>query len=143
MTWFDEAVARRQRELRAAESAQKQHSSRIVEPVERQKQEVEAFDPLVQRLLSEYGERLYGKGLIQKRFIIRLLRPGKSPTRSWDWYWHLYSLVKGKASIELHPAFDEEGIISGWTIMSGQKRVEIVGADEDALKEGLVALYLQ
>lgn len=143
MSWFDEAVARHQREQRAATSAQQKKQGKTVEPLMRQKEEVEALDSLIQRLLSEYGEHLYGKGLVQKRFLVRLERPAKSAKRSWNWHWHLYSLVKGKASIELHPIFDEEGVIQSFTASSGEKRVEIASADEQAIKDGLVALYLQ
>lgn len=143
MSWFDEAVARHRREQRAAESAQQKKQGNTAESLVRQKEEVEALDPLVQRLLSEYGEHIYGKGLIQKRFLVRLERPGKSAERSWHWHWHLYSLVKGKASLKLHPTFNEEGVLQSFIATSGEKRVEIAGADEAAIKAGLVALYLQ
>lgn len=143
MSWFDEAVARHQREQRATASAQQKKQGEAVEPLVRQKEEVETLDPLIQRLLSEYGEHLYGKALIQKRFLVRLERPGKSAKRSWNWHWHLYSLVKGKASIELHPIFNEEGVIQNFTAISAEKRVDTTSADEQAIKDGLIALYLQ
>lgn len=143
MSWFDEAVARRQRAERAAASIQAKKKDGPVEPLMRQQQEVEAFDPLVQRLLSEYGERVYGKSFTQKRFLLRLERPGKNREKSWSWHWHLYSLVKNLASVEMHPLFTDEGVIRSFVLTSGQKRVEIVSADEDGIKEGLVALYMQ
>ena len=143
MSWFDEAVARRQRAERAAASRQAKKNAGPVEPLVRQQQEVEAFDPLVQRLLGEYGDRVYGRSFTQKRFLLRLERPGKSGEKSWNWHWHLYSLVKHLASVELHPLFTDEGLIRGFELTSGQKRVELASADEDALKEGLVALYMQ
>ena len=143
MSWFDEAVARHQRERRAAEVAQQKQQGGVTEVLARQKEEVETLDPLIQRLLSEYGEHLYGKGMLQKRFLVRLERPGNNAERSWNWHWHLYSLVKGKASIELSPTFNELGVIQGFIAISDQKRVEIAAADEQAIKDGLVALYLQ
>lgn len=143
MSWFDEAVARHQRERRATESAQQKKQGDEAAVLMRQKEEVEALDPLLQRLLAEYGEHLYGKGLVQKRFLVRRERPGKGAERSWNWHWHLYSLVKGKASIELHPIFNKEGVVQGFTATNGEKSVEIPAADETAIKDGLVALYLQ
>lgn len=142
MSWFDEAVARRRRAERAAESAQAKGGKSPAEPLMRQQQEVEAFDPLIQRLLNEYGERVYGKSFFQKRFLVRLLHPGKAGKKSWNWYWHLYSFVKDMASVELHPTFNAEGVIQSFTLQSGQKRVEIPTADEDDIKEGLVTLYM-
>ena len=143
MRWFDEAVARHQRERRAAEVAQQKKQGDAAGLLTRQQEEVELLDPLIQRLLSEYGEHLYGKGMMQKRFLVRLERPGKNAERSWNWHWHLYSLVKGKASIELSPTFNDLGVIQSFIATSGEKRVEIAAADEQAIKDGLVALYLQ
>lgn len=143
MSWFDEAVARRQREQRAAASAQPKKKSDALEPLQRQRQEVEALDPLLQRLLSEYGEHVYGKNLFQKRFLIRLEPPGKNSERAWNWHWHLYSLVRDKASVEVAPNFNEAGFIEGFVLTSGRKRTEVASVDEVALKDGLVSLYLQ
>ena len=108
-----------------------------------QQQEVEALNPLMERLLSEYGEHVFGKSLLQKRYIVRLERPGKSLEKSWNWHWHLDSLVKDRNGVEVHPTFDANGIIQGFLLISGRKRVQTTSADEAALKEALVSLYLQ
>ncbi len=105
--------------------------------------EVEALHPLMERLLSEYGERVFGKNFLQKRYLIRLERPGKNHAKSWQWHWHLDSLVKDVSSIEVHPTFDATGMIQGFLLISGQKRVETTSTEEATLKEALVALYLQ
>ena len=143
MSWFDEAVARRQRAQRAAASAKASAESGSFDPLVRQKQEVEAFDPLIQRLLYEYGEHVFGKSFVQKRFMIRLERPGKNNEKSWDWHWYLYSLVKNMDSLKMYPTFNAEGIMQGFVLMSGRKSLAIESTEESAIKEGLVSLYLQ
>ena len=151
MNWFDEAVARRQREERQQRSAT---------PQSNQQAEVMAFDPLVQRVLTEYAERVFGKSFVQKRFLVRLERPGQRPVvrsnassalretvgnshKSWTWHWHLDSLVRGKSGLELHPIFSPDDMIQGFVLLSGQHHVEIPSPDEEALKEGLVSLFLK
>jgi hypothetical protein len=143
MSWFDEAVARRQRAQRAGESRKGKYEPDPVDQARLQQQEVEALNPLMERLLSEYGEHVFGKSFLQKRYLVRLERPGKSLEKSWNWHWHLDSLVKGMSSVEVHPNFDAEGMIHGFLLISGHKRVETTSADEVALKEALVSLYLQ
>jgi len=143
LSWFDEAVARRQRAQRAGESRKGKHESDPVDQARMQQQEVEALNPLMERLLSEYGEHVFGKSFLQKRYLVRLERPGKSLEKSWHWHWHLDSLVKGMSSVEVHPNFDAGGMIQGFLLVSGHKRVEATSADETALKEALVSLYLQ
>ena len=164
MNWFDEAVARRQREQRMrqqrdASSQSTSHDSRIDDPQQRQQEEVAAFDPLVQRVLTEYAERVFGKSFVQKRFLVRLERPGHRPgvrskstsahladgdnSKCWTWHWHLDSLVRGKPGLELHPTFSPANLIQGFALLSGQHRVEIPSPDEDAIKEGLVSLFLR
>jgi hypothetical protein len=54
----------------------------------------------------------------------------------------LDSLVKDRNGVEVHPNFDANGIIQGFLLISGRKRVETTSADEAALKEALVSLYL-
>ncbi|GAC1430228.1 MAG: hypothetical protein NVS4B1_27020 [Ktedonobacteraceae bacterium] len=141
MSWFDEAVARRQREQRVA--AQNQTMVRSATPALRQQQEVEALNPLLQRLLAEYGEHVFGKSLLQKRFLVRLERPGKSGEKTWNWHWHLNSLTRDMHGIEVHPCFDAEGTIQGLELQSKARCVEIPSIDEAAIQEGLVSLYLQ
>jgi hypothetical protein len=141
MSWFDEAVARQQQALRAGEPGKGKRDP--TDHAQMQQQEVEALNPLLERLLSEYGERVFGKSLLQKRYIVRLERPGKSLEKSWSWHWHLDSLVKGSNGVEVYPTFDDNGIIRGFLLRSGRKRVEITSADEVALKDALVSLYLQ
>lgn len=143
MSWFDEAVARKQREQRTEESRQGRREPESGNVTLRQQQEVEALNPLLERLLSEYGERVFGRSFLQKRFIVRLERPGKSLEKSWNWHWHLDSLVKDLSSVEVNPVFASDGMIRGLLFTSAQKRMEAAGADEDAIKEVLVALYLQ
>jgi hypothetical protein len=143
MSWFDEAVARRQREQRIASSSQPEHASLKEVVQERQREEVLAFDALMQRLLGEYAGHVYGKSLFQKRFLIRLERPGTNNRRTWDWHWHLYSLVRGQNSVEVQPQFSETGTIQGFMLISGHKHVVVSSANEAALKDGLVALYMQ
>lgn len=143
MSWFDEAVARRQRAQRAGMSAKEKHKLDPVSRAQMQQQEVEALHPLVERLLSEYGEHVFGKNFLQTRYLVRLERPGKNFEKSWHWHWHLDSLVKDKNSLEVHPTFDSTGIIQGFLLISGRKRVEATSADEDTLKEALVSLYVQ
>jgi len=143
MNWFDEAVAKKQREQRVTTS-----SPGIQEPVpanlaQAQQQEVEAFNPLLERLLSDYGERVYGKNLFQKRFLVHLERPGKSRDKSWTWHWHLNSLVKNIHSVEVHPHFDAKGLIQNFLLISDDKHIETTSADESSLKEALVSLYMQ
>ncbi|MDQ6662300.1 MAG: hypothetical protein M3Z24_15215 [Chloroflexota bacterium] len=148
MSWFDEAVARRQRAQRtdASRNRKGKHEPEPdpVDQVRMQQQEVEALNPLMERLLSEYGERVFGKGLLQKRYIVRLERPGKSKSlgKSWNWHWHLDSLVKDMSSVEVHPTFDADGMIQSFLLISGHKRVKTTSADEAILKEALVSLYL-
>lgn len=141
MSWFDEAVARRQQAQRAGKSGKGKRDS--IDHAQTQQQEVEALNPLLERLLNEYGERVFGKSLLQKRYIVRLEHPGKSLEKSWNWHWHLDSLVKGSNGVEVYPTFDDNGIIQGFLLRSGRKRVETTSADEVALKEALVSLYLQ
>jgi hypothetical protein len=141
MSWFDEAVARRQQAQRAGEPGKGKRDP--IDLAQKQQQEVEALNPLLERLLSEYGERVFGKNLLQKRYIVRLERPGKSLEKSWNWHWHLDSLVKGSEGVEVYPTFDVRGIIRGFLLRSGRKRVETTSADEAALKEALISLYLQ
>ena len=62
----------------------------------------------------------------------------KSAEKSWNWHWHLYSLVKQSASIELHPQFSADGAITGFSILKGSKRIEVAGCTEEDLKEGLI-----
>ncbi|HZU03785.1 MAG TPA: hypothetical protein VFA10_29240 [Ktedonobacteraceae bacterium] len=143
MSWFDEAVARQQRAQRMSESRKAAHEPDPIDRTRRQQQEVEALNPLMGRLLSEYGERVFGKSLLQKRYLVRLERPGKSREKSWNWHWHLDSLTKHMSSVEVYPNFDTAGMIQGFLFISGHKRVEITTADEATLKEALVALYLQ
>ena len=143
MSWFDEAVARRQREQRAAASAQNQESIRSADPLVREQQEVEMLDPLLQRLLAEYGEHVFGKNLFQKRFLVRLERPGKSGGKTWNWHWHLNSLVPTMKGIEVHPRFDTEGTLLSLVLQSKGRQVELTDMSEEAIQEGLVSLYLQ
>ena len=143
MSWFDEAVARRQREQHAAASAQNQESLRSTDPLARQQQEVEMLNPLLQRLLSEYGEHVFGKSLFQKRFLVRLERPGKSGKKAWNWHWHLNSLAPDMHGIEVHPHFDANGTIISLELRSKNRHVEITDISEEAIQEGLVSLYLQ
>lgn len=143
MSWFDEAVARRQREQRATASAQNQDSLRSADPLVRQQEEVEMLNPLLQRLLSEYGEHVFGKSLLQKRFLVRLERPGKNGERAWNWHWHLNSLAPGMHGIEVHPCFDANGIIQSLELHRQERHVEITDLSEEAIQEGLVSLYLQ
>ncbi len=143
MSWFDEAVARRQRAQHADKSGKERHASNPADLALRQQQEVEALNALMERLLSEYGDHVFGRSFLQKRFMVRLERPGKSNEKSWNWHWHLHSLVKGLGSVEVHPNFAADGMIQGFLLMSDYKRVEVVSVDEAAIKEGLVTLYLQ
>ena len=143
MSWFDEAVARKQREQRVTESSQKKQESVPANPAQAQQREVEMFNPLLERLLSEYGERVYGKNLFQKRFLVRLERPGKNRDKAWTWHWHLDSLVKNMQSVEVHPHFDATGMIQRFLLISGNKHIETTSADESSLKEALVSLYMQ
>ncbi|QBD78522.1 hypothetical protein EPA93_22010 [Ktedonosporobacter rubrisoli] len=151
MSWFDEAVARRQRALRAAEAEKTRSQAGSSDPHKRQQQEVEAFDPLLQRLLTEYGEHIFGRSFLQKRFIVRLERPAsvhvlgdpRGRPKSWNWHWHLDSLVRHMPGVEMHPRFAADGTIHGFILLCGKKRVEISTTDEEAIKEGLVSLYLQ
>lgn len=143
MSWFDEAVARKQREQRVTETSQKKQEPVPTNVTEVQQREVEAFNPLLERLLSEYGERVYGKSMFQKRFLVRLERPGKSHDKAWSWHWHLDSLVKNMQSVEVHPHFDAAGMIQGFLLISGSKHIETTSADEPSLKEALVSLYVQ
>ena len=143
MNWFDEAIARKQREQRVNTTEQEKQISVPVDPAQTQRQEIDAFNPLLTRLLNEYGERAYGKSFFQKRFQVQLEHPGKSLKKQWGWHWHIYSFVKDVASVEVHPNFDEKGIISSFLLLSGFKRVETTSTDELELKEALVSLFLQ
>ncbi len=143
MSWFDEAVARRQRVQHADELDKSRSVSNSAEFTQHQQQEVALLNSLLTRLLSEYGEHVFGKSLLQKRFLVRLERPGKNLEKSWTWHWHLDSLVKGMNSVEVHPNFASDGTIQGFLLLSGCKRVEVADADEAALKDALVSLYLQ
>ena len=143
MSWLDEAVARRRLAQRNAESAKAITDADASTLPQRQQQSVEAFDTLVQRLLTEYGEFAFPKSFFQKRFLIRLERPGHNAEKSWNWHWHLYSLAKHAESVEVHPRFASTGMIEGFTLLKGQKRIEVEGNDETPLKDGLVSLYMQ
>ena len=141
MSWFDEAVARKQREQRV--TGQKKQESVPTNLAQVQQREVETFNPLLERLLSEYGERVYGKSMFQKRFLVRLERPGKNRDKAWTWHWHLYSLVKNMPSVEVHPHFDATGMIQSFSLVSGDKHIETTSAEESSLKEALVSLYME
>lgn len=143
MNWFDEAVAKKQRAQRVNESGKQRQEPVHANPTQTQQQEVEAFNPLLERLLSEYGERVYGKNMFQKRFLVRLERPSKSRNKAWTWHWHLNSLVKNIHSVEVHPHFDATGTIQSFLFISGEKQIETTSVDEPAIKEALVSLYLQ
>jgi hypothetical protein len=143
MSWFDEAVARQQRAQRASRLGKGKRERDPLDHAHVEQQEVETLNPLLERLLSEYGEHVFGRSLFQKRYIVRLERPGKNREKSWTWHWHLDSLVKGSNGVEVHPIFDRNGIIQGFLLISGRKRVEATSADEATLKEALVSLYLQ
>jgi hypothetical protein len=143
MSWLDEAVARRHLVQRNAESSKATPGDDASTLPQRQQQSVEAFDPLIQRLLAEYGEFAFPKSFFQKRFLVRLEHPGQSAEKSWNWHWHLYSLIKHVQSIEVHPRFATDGTIKGFTLLKGQKCVEVDSCDETALKDGLVSTYLQ
>jgi hypothetical protein len=138
MSWLDEAVSRRMLARRDAESTKNNIQPDTATLLLHQQQQVAAFDPLIQRLLHEYGEFAFAKSLLQKRFIIRLEPPGKNTEKSWNWHWHLYSLAKHNASIELQPRFSATGTIEGFTILKGSQRIEVAGHSEEALKEGLL-----
>ena len=142
MSWFDEAVARRQHEQRITSSPQPEQASYKEEIQERRQEEVRAFDALIQRLLAEYAEHTYGKSLFQKRFIIRLEHPGTNNQRTWDWHWHLYSLVRGQGNVEVQPQFCASGTLQGFTLVSGHKHVVVSCANEAAIKDGLIALFM-
>ena len=143
MSWLDGAVSRRRLAQRSAESTKAITDSDASTLPQHQQQSVEAFDPLVQRLLTEYGEFAFPKSFFQKRFIVRLERPGHNAEKSWNWHWHLYSLAKHTESVEVHPRFDHNGMIEGFTLIKGPQRIEVEGNDETPLKEGLISLYLQ
>jgi hypothetical protein len=143
MSWLDEAVSRRRLAQRNAESTKAIPEEDASTLPQRQQQSVEAFDPLIQRLLTEYGEFAFPKNFFQKRFLIRLERPGHNAEKSWHWHWHLYSLTKHTQSIEVHPRFAPDGMIIGFTLLKGHQRIEVEGNDETPLKEGLVSLYMQ
>ena len=138
MSWLDEAVSRRVLARRDAESTKSNTQPDAATLLLRQQQYVTAFDPLIQRLLHEYGDFAFARSLLQKRFIIRLELPGKGVEKSWSWHWHLYSLVKQSASIELHPQFSTDGAIAGFIILKGSKRIEVAGCTEEDLKESLI-----
>ena len=140
MSWFDEAVARCQR---AAASAHNQERRLSTDPMVRQQQEVELLNPLLQRLLTEYGEHVFGKSFLQKRFLVHLERPGKSGDKTWNWHWHLNSLARDMNGIEVHPHFDAVGIIQSIELQGKGRHVEITDISEEAIQEGLVSLYLQ
>ncbi|HEY7418927.1 MAG TPA: hypothetical protein VH593_27345 [Ktedonobacteraceae bacterium] len=139
MSWFDEAVAlRRLRQHHAASG----EINLVVDTEQRRRREVETFDPLIQRLLSEYGEATSGKSLLRKNFLVQLERPGEGAAKCWNWHWHLYNLTKLDESIEVHPNFAPDGIIQGFTLRRGKRHIEILDTDEAVLKEGLVSIYL-
>jgi hypothetical protein len=143
MSWLDEAVSRRRLAQRNAESTKAISDSDASTLPQRQQQSVEALDPLVQRLLTEYGEFAFPKSFLQKRFLVRLEHPGHNAEKFWNWHWHLYSLAKHTQSIEVHPRFAPTGMIEGFILLKGQQRIEVEGNDETPIKEGLVSLYLQ
>lgn len=142
MSWFDEAVARRRRDQHTSDQAKTPRAADPVERAERLQQEIEALHPLMERLLGEYGDRVYGRRFIQKRYMVRLERPGKSGQKSWSWHWHLDSLVSNFSGVEVHPRFADDGAINGLVFVSGHKRVEAASVDEAAIQEALVSLYL-
>jgi hypothetical protein len=143
MSWFDEAVARRRRMQRAANPAKARQEANPVDWSVRQRQEVEALHPLMERLLSEYGDHVYGRSFTQKRYVVRLEHPGKSRQKSWNWHWHLDSLVRNLSGVEVHPCFANNNTLHKLVLMSGHKRIEVNSLEEDAIKEALVSLYLQ
>ncbi len=142
MSWFDEAVARKRRDQRAADVSKTPREAEILSPTEQQRQEIEALHPLMERLLGEYGDRVYGRRFMQKRYLVRLERPGKSGQKSWNWHWHLDSLVSHLSGVEVHPCFAADSTISSLSFISGYKRIETNSSDEAAIKEALVSLYL-
>jgi hypothetical protein len=143
MSWLDEAVARRRLAQRNAESAQAAPEGDASTVPQQQQQNVEAFDPLIQRLLTEYAEFAFRKSFFQKRFLVQLEHPGHNAEKAWSWHWHLYSLKNAAESIEIHPCFASDGTIVGFTLCKGHRRIEVNGSDETALKEGLTSIYLQ
>jgi hypothetical protein len=139
-------VAKRQREQHATAPHKTEADTQSLDLQQRQQREVEAFDPLIQRLLAEYGEHVFGKSLLQKRFLVRLERPGGRPGargKTWNWHWHLYSLARGMQGVEMHPLFAADGMIEGFLLACGAKRIEAIPASEETIKEGLVSLFLQ
>ncbi len=142
MSWFDEAVARRRRDQHTANMTKMPGEANDVDLPERHRQEIEALHPLMERLLGEFGDHVYGRHFMQKRYMVRLERPGKSGQKSWNWHWHLDSLASGLSGVEVHPRFADDHAITGLLFMSGHRRVEASSADETAIKEALVSLYV-
>ena len=140
MSWFDEAVA--QRHLAQRDAASIKIKSEANATSLQQGREVEAFAPLIERLLSEYGEATCGKPMLRKNFLVQLERPGKAVGKFWNWHWHLYNLAKPRESVEVHPDFTPDGMIQGFTFTREKKHIKILGTDKSALKEALVSIYL-
>jgi hypothetical protein len=142
MSWFDEAVAQRRLAQRDAASTKIKSAADATTLQQKQWREVETFAPLIQRLLSEYGEATSGKTMLRKNFLVQLERPGRGAGKFWNWHWHLYNLARPRESVEVHPNFAPDGIIQGFTFIRGKRHIQILGTDESILKEGLVSIYL-
>lgn len=64
MSWLDEAVSRRVLARRDAESTKSNTQPDAATLLLRQQQYVTAFDPLIQRLLHEYGDFAFARSLL-------------------------------------------------------------------------------
>lgn len=146
MSWLDEELAR-QNAARARQPEPEQDAAALDRDA-RAKSQVQALDPLVQLLLSEYGQRAMGKTFRGRQYGTLLESPGQrnlghGEIERWDWHWHLHSYVRGVPGLEVHPQFDEQGVIIALDVRSSSAVWDEVAAPtEDALKAALVHAYL-
>lgn len=143
MSWLDEAIAKQSARNASPDASGVGHAT---DRDSRMRQQTQAFDSLVQQLLTDYGERAIGKTFRGRRFGTLLEAPGhraraKGDIEHWDWHWHLHSYVPSVPGLEIHPQFDDEGAIVAFTLKGGAWQ-EACAPTEDALRESLVHAFL-
>ncbi len=143
MSWFDDVLARERLQAQSQTDASSNQATDRTAFIARQVQEL---DPLIQQILAEFGDRVFGHTFRGKQYATRLEVPGQKPgatrgsVEAWGWHWHLYSFHKTLPGLELHPTFDDTGLLTTFTLLGGAWR-ETCEPTEAALKTSLVHAY--
>jgi len=145
MSWLDDALARDALNGAKRPASDTDQLTNRDQEISRQ---VGVLDSFIQQILGEFGERVMGPGRAfrGRQYSTRLEAPGqrhrnlRGEVEQWGWHWHLYSYARDIPGIELHPDFDETGIIIALSLHCGTWSATCA-PDEDALKAILVQCF--